>query len=172
MAASSPHEADSLPGAGADERLGEAVGLRPGERIVPLPATFDAGVYFIGRIRTPWHERSACPRRGDTEAGPECQIEIDPRWREALSGLEAGSYLQVLYWMHLARRDAVVQNPSSHGRLAGTFSLRSPLRPNPIASSIVRLVAVEGATLVVRGLDCIDGTPLVDLKPDRCPVTR
>jgi tRNA (Thr-GGU) A37 N-methylase len=49
----------------------------------------------------------------------------------------------------------------------GTFALRSPVRPNPIASSVVALVDVEGATLRVRGLDCLDGTPLIDLKPDR-----
>jgi tRNA (Thr-GGU) A37 N-methylase len=48
--------------------------------------------------------------------------------------------------------------------------LRSPVRPNPIASSVVELVAVEGATLQVRGLDCLDGTPLIDLKPDRAAV--
>ena len=49
--------------------------------------------------------------------------------------------------------------------IAGTFALRSPVRPNPIASSIVTLVGIEGSTVLVRGLDCIDGTPLVDLKP-------
>lgn len=51
----------------------------------------------------------------------------------------------------------------------GTFSLRSPVRPNPIGTSIVKLEAVEGSTLLVRGLDCLDGTPLIDLKPDRTP---
>jgi tRNA (Thr-GGU) A37 N-methylase len=49
----------------------------------------------------------------------------------------------------------------------GTFALRSPVRPNPIASSIVQLIAIDGTTLKVRGLDCLDGTPLIDLKPER-----
>jgi tRNA (Thr-GGU) A37 N-methylase len=49
----------------------------------------------------------------------------------------------------------------------GTFSLRSPARPNPIGTSIVELVNVQGSVLFVRGLDCLDGTPLLDLKPDR-----
>ena len=49
----------------------------------------------------------------------------------------------------------------------GTFALRSPVRPNPIASSIVQLISIDGSTLQVRGLDCVDGTPLLDLKPER-----
>jgi len=75
----------------------------------------------------------------------------------------------VLYWLHEARRDLVRQSPRRDGTSLGTFSLRSPLRPNPIGSSIVRLVRRAGAVLEVRGLDCLDGTPLLDLKPDRCP---
>src|SRR3546814_5842145 len=70
--------------------------------------------------------------------------------------------------MHLARRDRVRQSPASDGRTRGTFTLRSPLRPNPIDASIVRLEGVEGTTLLVRGLDCVDGTPLLDVKPERC----
>jgi tRNA (Thr-GGU) A37 N-methylase len=54
----------------------------------------------------------------------------------------------------------------------GTFALRSPMRPNPIGTSIVNLIGMEGATLLVRGLDCLDGTPLIDLKPARCLFTR
>ncbi|HEX2943799.1 MAG TPA: TrmO family methyltransferase, partial [Rhodopila sp.] len=65
------------------------------------------------------------------------------------------------------RRDVVVQTPLRTMQTAGTFALRSPLRPNPIASSVVALVGVDGGTLHVRGLDCLDGTPLIDVKPDR-----
>ena len=67
--------------------------------------------------------------------------------------------------MHRARRDLVLQTPFG-SKTTGTFSLRSPIRFNPIASSIVELVGVQGSTLQVRGLDCVDGTPLLDLKPD------
>ena len=69
--------------------------------------------------------------------------------------------------MHLARRDLVRQSPRSDGQTTGTFALRSPVRPNPIASAIVRLVKGRSA-IVVRGLDCVDGTPLIDVKPERC----
>jgi tRNA-Thr(GGU) m(6)t(6)A37 methyltransferase TsaA len=144
--------------------------IRPGEIAVPLPAVTDVGVYFIGKIRTPWATRSDCPRSGDAENGPECTLVIDPRWREALTGLNAPTELQVLYWMHQSRRDLAVQAPRHNGKILGTFALRSPVRPNPIASSVVTLLAIEGTTLRVRGLDCMDGTPLIDLKPYRRPV--
>jgi tRNA-Thr(GGU) m(6)t(6)A37 methyltransferase TsaA len=141
-------------------------GLRVGEVIVPLPPATDAGVYFIGRIRTPWATRAECPKRGSAD-GPVCTIELDPRWAEALRGIEAHARLQVLYWMDQSRRDLVVQNPAHTGTLLGTFALRSPVRPNPIASSDVWLDDVDGTRLRVRGLDCVDGTPVLDIKPVR-----
>ena len=143
--------------------------LRPGERAVETPAAFDAGLWFIGRIETPWPDRDACPKRGDAEAGPLCRIVLAEPWAAAAEGLVPGQRLQALYWMDRARRDVVVQNPGRKGALKGTFALRSPVRPNPVASSLVALVAVDGPALTVRGLDCADGTPLIDLKPDACP---
>jgi len=139
--------------------------LRPGEVAVELPAATDAGVYFIGTIRTPWRVRGDCPRRGSPD-GPLCSIEVDERWRAALTDLARHARIQVLYWMHQARRDLVLQTPFRTRQTTGSFALRSPVRPNPIASSVVDLVAVEGTTLRVRGLDCLDGTKLIDLKPE------
>jgi tRNA-Thr(GGU) m(6)t(6)A37 methyltransferase TsaA len=140
--------------------------LRSGEVAVPLPGDTDAGVYFIGTIRTPWQTRGECPKRGSLD-GPICSIVVDPRWHQGLTDIGAHPRLQVLYWMHRARRDLVLQTPLRTGRTTGIFSLRSPVRPNPIASSVVVLVGIEGGTVHVRGLDCLDGTPLIDLKPDR-----
>jgi tRNA-Thr(GGU) m(6)t(6)A37 methyltransferase TsaA len=136
---------------------------------VPLPTTSDAALYFIGIIRTPWPTRADCPKRGDPDNGRVCRIEVDERWRPALAGVERHDHLQILYFMHQARRDLVLQSPKSDGTVTGTFSLRSPVRPNPIASSRVRLVGVEAGAVLVRGLDCIDGTPLIDIKPEHCP---
>ena len=152
-------------GASTDELIAED--MRPGERSVRLPQTGDVPVFFIGRIRTPWKTREECPRRGSLD-GPICRVEVDAPWQEGLQGIEQHSRLQLLYWMNLARRDLVLQSPRHRGP-AGTFSLRSPARPNPIASSIVALVSVKGVVLEVRGLDCIDGTPLIDIKPEHCP---
>jgi tRNA-Thr(GGU) m(6)t(6)A37 methyltransferase TsaA len=140
--------------------------LRPGEVAVELPTATDAGVYFIGTIHTPWRTRSECPKRGSSD-GPICRILVDARWREALTDIAQHKRIQVLYWMHHARRDLVLQTPFRTGQTTGSFALRSPVRPNPIASSVVELVGVDGTTLHVRGLDCLDGTPLIDLKPER-----
>ncbi|MBV8336913.1 MAG: SAM-dependent methyltransferase [Alphaproteobacteria bacterium] len=139
--------------------------LRPGEVAVVLPLRADAGVFFIGTIHTPWRTRAECPKRGNL-VGPICSVVVDERWRIALTGVADCPRIQVLYWMDRARRDLVLQTPLGTGRTTGTFALRSPVRPNPIASSIVRLVAINGTTLQVRGLDCIDGTPLIDIKPE------
>ncbi|MCE8536396.1 tRNA (N6-threonylcarbamoyladenosine(37)-N6)-methyltransferase TrmO [Ruegeria pomeroyi] len=144
--------------------------FREGEEVTELPEATDAGVYFIGRIRTPWSDRKDCPRQG-REDGPECRIELDARWAPALRGIDVYERLDVLYWLDKSRRDLVTQNPKSDGTLFGTFALRSPQRPNPIGLSRVRLERVEGTTLVVRGLDCLDGTPLIDIKPNRCEFT-
>jgi tRNA-Thr(GGU) m(6)t(6)A37 methyltransferase TsaA len=140
--------------------------LRAGEVAVPLPPATDAGLYFIGVIHTPWKNRGECPKRGSLD-GPVCSIVIDERWHQALTDIADHPRIQVLYWMHRARRDLVLQTPIRTGTTTGSFALRSPVRPNPIASSVVLLVGVQGRTLLVRGLDCLDGTPLVDLKPDR-----
>lgn len=139
---------------------------RAGEVGVALPPRPDAGVYFIGTIHTPWRTRAECPKRG-TPDGPVCSIVVDERWRSALTDIASHRRIQVLYWMHQARRDLVLQTPFRTGQTTGSFALRSPVRPNPIASSIVELVSIDGGTLQVRGLDCLHGTPLIDLKPDR-----
>jgi len=139
-------------------------GLREGEVAVALPARFDASLYYIGRIRTPWKHRQDCPKN-PRESDAVCFVELDPRWSEGLKGLETASHVVVLYWMDQARRDLVLQAPRHYGELRGTFALRSPVRPNPIAVSVARLLRIEGNTLVVVGLDCVDGTPLLDIKP-------
>ena len=154
----------------SDERIEDDNGLRAGKRAVPLPSSPDAGLFFIGVIRTPWTARAECPKRGGPD-GPICSIIVEERWRAALTGLAEHRRLQVLYWMHRARRDLVLQLPFRTGQLTGSFALRSPVRPNPIASSIVDVVAIEDTTIKVRGLDCLDGTPLIDLKPDRTSST-
>lgn len=142
--------------------------FRAGERLVTLPEKTDEGVYFIGRIHTPWRDRKDCPRQGSLD-GPECRIEIFAPWDAALQGLDDFDHLEILYWLDRSRRDLALQNPHGDGRaFHGTFALRSPQRPNPIGTSKVRLVRIDGASLVVRGLDCLDGTPLIDIKPDRC----
>jgi tRNA-Thr(GGU) m(6)t(6)A37 methyltransferase TsaA len=138
--------------------------IRPGEVAASLPENFDDGLYFIGRIRTPWTRREDCPKNA-RESDAVCTIELDPRWADALQGVETCSHVVVLYWMDRARRDLVRQVPQHYGEPRGTFALRSPARPNPIAMSVARLLGLDGTRLSVVGLDCLDDTPLIDLKP-------
>ena len=153
--------------AASDRPAQEGFGLREGEVTVALPERTDAALYFIGRIRTPWKTRADCPKnaRQARERAAICTVEVDARWAPALAGVEKFSHLIVLYWMDRARRDLVVQRPAHEDSGRATFALRSPVRPNPIALSVVQLVKVEGTTLSVIGLDCLDGTPLIDIKP-------
>lgn len=137
---------------------------RPGEESIELPVATDAGVYFIGRIRTPYPTRADCPKNGRESDAP-AVIEIDPRYAAGLLDIERCSHLIVLYWMDEARRDLIRQVPGHLGRPRGTFALRSPVRPNPIALSVVELLKVEGNRLTIRHIDCRDGTPLIDIKP-------
>jgi tRNA-Thr(GGU) m(6)t(6)A37 methyltransferase TsaA len=138
--------------------------IREGEVAVELPERFDASLYFIGRIRTPWTDRDNCPKNA-RESDAICTIDVDRRWAPALRGVETCTHLVVLYWMDRSRRDLVIQVPRHYGVGRGTFALRSPARPNPIAMSVARLIGVDGSRLSVSGLDCLDGTPLLDIKP-------
>ena len=141
--------------------------IRPNERRIDAGPAQDACLCFIGTIHTPWTNRDDCPRQAH-EDGPECELIVDPIWQDALNGLLEYEWIEVLYWLDKSRRDLLTQSPKGDGRTLGTFALRSPVRPNPIGTSIVRLIGIDGCTLTVRSLDCLDGTPLLDIKPDRC----
>ena len=138
--------------------------MRDGEVAVALPDYSDAALYFIGRIRTPWQRREQCPKNA-RESDAVCTVELDPHWIEGLKGLETVTHVLLLYWMDRSRRDLVLQVPRHYGEQRGTFALRSPARPNPIAVSVARLVRIDGNVLHVSGVDCLDNTPLLDIKP-------
>lgn len=138
---------------------------RPGEIAVALPEVFDSGLYFIGTIHTPWRTRAECPKNPRESKGAVCTIELSARYAAGLAGIEAFTHIVVLYFMDQARRDLITQVPRHLGVARGTFALRSPVRPNPIALSVAKLLKVEGNRLSVAGIDCLDGTPLLDLKP-------
>jgi tRNA-Thr(GGU) m(6)t(6)A37 methyltransferase TsaA len=144
--------------------------IRAHEVSTGAPLAADATLAFIGHIETPWTRREDCPRQG-TGDGPECTIVVASPWDRALDGVEAFPSLEILYWLHLSRRDLILQNPNHGDAARGTFSLRSPIRPNPIGLTTVRLIRRAGNRLIVRGLECVSGTPLIDIKPDRCRFT-
>lgn len=105
------------------------------------------------------------------ESGEESTIRIYPPYLPALLGIEAYSHLIILYWMHLRddekNRKTLRVIPRRHegAPLIGVFACRSPSRPNPIGLSVVELLGVEGYRLKVRGLDALEGSPVIDIKP-------
>ncbi|GAA6166022.1 tRNA (N6-threonylcarbamoyladenosine(37)-N6)-methyltransferase TrmO [Pelagimonas sp. KU-00592-HH] len=142
---------------------------RPGEKELDFDpgAEDDARLSFIGRIRTPW-SRENCPKnvRKARETGQGACIEIRPELVEGLEGLQVGQGLMLIYWMHQARRDLIKQTPRHVEGARGTFALRSPNRPNPVAMSAVTITGLdlEKGLIEIDAIDCFDGTPLVDLK--------
>ena len=93
-------------------------------------------------------------------------IEIFPEYRDGLDGIEAGQTIVVLFWLDRSERDTLKVYPRgdrSRG-LRGVFATRSPMRPNPIAISELKVLAVDGNRLEVLGLDILDGTPVIDIK--------
>jgi len=101
-----------------------------------------------------------------TESAVTGTLEIFPPFLEAMDGIEAGQTLVVLFWLHQARRDQLKVYPRgdrSRG-LRGVFATRSPIRPNPVALSELKVLKVQGNTIEVAGVDVINGTPIVDIK--------
>ncbi|MGD8282306.1 MAG: tRNA (N6-threonylcarbamoyladenosine(37)-N6)-methyltransferase TrmO [Gemmatimonadota bacterium] len=123
----------------------------------------------IGIIRSELKERKGAPRRGD-EGAPDAWIEIEPWARDALVGIAEGDGVIVLTWLHEARRDTLQVYPRGEraNELHGVFSTRSPDRPNPVGLHPVTVLAMEEGRIRVGPIEAIDGTPVIDIKPDRC----
>lgn len=124
----------------------------------------------IGRVST-GHRASQTPKNMTEarRAAAPATIEIDVRFRPALVGLDRYSHVIVQAWLDQARRDLVQITRPARPEPVGVFALRSPVRPNPISLSVVRLIAVDVAAgrVSVDALDLIEGTPVIDLKPYR-----
>jgi tRNA-Thr(GGU) m(6)t(6)A37 methyltransferase TsaA len=133
----------------------------------------DGGYRFdpIGFVRSPFRERVEAPRQGTLAGEVEARIELVPGrgYDHALEGLAGWEYVWVLFVFHRnveqARGWKAKVLPPRSARKQGVFATRSPHRPNPIGLSAVRMVGVEGLVVRVRGLDVLDGTPVLDLKP-------
>ncbi len=120
----------------------------------------------IGVVRSPYVSRREAPKQGP-EAGGEAVIELEPGWSGALQGLEPGRYLWVLTYFHLADQPRLKVHPRGDASrpLTGLFNTRAPSRPNPLGLTLVRLLAVAGNRLTVCGLEALDFTPVLDIKP-------
>jgi tRNA-Thr(GGU) m(6)t(6)A37 methyltransferase TsaA len=120
----------------------------------------------IGTVESPLSDRASAPKQGD-EGAPEAWLVFDPRVADGLDGVAAGDQLLVLTWLDRARRDVLRVHP--RGDVArpeqGVFNTRSPDRPNPIGLHRVTVLEIDGSRLLVRDLEALDGTPIVDVKP-------
>lgn len=117
----------------------------------------------IGTVQNAFEE----PASPDDIRAKESQIILNPELVEGLEGLEPGNQVMVIFNFHLSESFDLRQHPrGDSGRpTRGVFALRSPRRPNPIGVTVVELLDIEGNVLQVRGLDAINGTPVLDLKP-------
>jgi tRNA-Thr(GGU) m(6)t(6)A37 methyltransferase TsaA len=123
-------------------------------------------VRTVGRVHSSLKDREDAPKQGH-EGAPEAWIEFEPDILEALDGLAVGDRLILLTWFDRADRETLKVHPRSNPAtpLQGVFVTRSPDRPNPIGLHPVEVLAVEGARVLVNELEALDGTPIVDVKP-------
>jgi tRNA-Thr(GGU) m(6)t(6)A37 methyltransferase TsaA len=119
----------------------------------------------IGRVRSPFTETSQVPKGLGAEHRAEGALEIDPRFDEGLADIEGFSHLYVLWVFDRVDRVELTAWPPADDRPHGVFATRSPLRPNPIGLTVVELLARDGCRLRVAGVDMLEGTPILDIKP-------
>jgi tRNA-Thr(GGU) m(6)t(6)A37 methyltransferase TsaA len=124
------------------------------------------GLVPIGRVESPLTDPAAAPKQG-FEGGPDAWLVLEPRYLDALDGLAPGDAVIVLTWLHRADRDVLRVHPRDDPRNPerGVFATRSQDRPNPIGLHEVTIAVIDGPRVLVRGLEAVDGTPVVDLKP-------
>ncbi len=124
-------------------------------------------VRCIGVVRSSLRRRQDCPHQG-YDGAPEAWVEIDPAFAEGMADVAPGCELVLLTWLHEARRDVLKVHPrgQTDSPPRGVFSSRSPDRPNPIGLHRVEVVQVEkSGRILVRPLEVLDGTPIIDIKP-------
>jgi tRNA-Thr(GGU) m(6)t(6)A37 methyltransferase TsaA len=118
-------------------------------------------------VHSPLRRLADAPRQGH-EGAPNARLQIEPAFLPGLDGLRAGQDILVFTWLHEARRDVLAVHPRDDltQPLAGVFATRSPDRPNPIGLHPVKVLSIEAdGSLHVQGLEAIDGTPVIDIKP-------
>jgi tRNA-Thr(GGU) m(6)t(6)A37 methyltransferase TsaA len=123
-------------------------------------------VRTVGRVESSLTRREGAPMQG-AEGAPEAWVVFDEGVHDAIRDVRPGDEVIVLTWLHEADRDMLLVHPRDDPSIpeTGVFSTRSPDRPNPIGRHPLEVVAVEGLRLLVRPLEAIDGTPVVDVKP-------
>ena len=120
----------------------------------------------IGRVHSTLKHPADAPKQG-YEGAPTARVQVDPHFLPGLDGIRAGQHVLILTWLHEAQRDVLAVHPRDDPAQprTGVFATRSADRPNPIGVHRVKVLAVESDGLLVDGLEAIDGTPVLDVKP-------
>ena len=119
----------------------------------------------IGTIHTDFHQAHGTPIQGSMAQEAEGEVHVFPKYEAGLQDLDGFSHIVLLYAFHLSQGFRLTVVPYLDTSPRGLFATRAPLRPNPLGLTIVRLLGIEGGVLRVRGVDMLDGTPLLDIKP-------
>jgi tRNA (adenine37-N6)-methyltransferase len=122
-------------------------------------------VYPIGTVRSPFAHTTEIPKGPGARHEAEGVLEIRPEFEEGLQDIEGFSHLFVLWIFDRVEGYELLAHPPTDDRPHGVFATRSPKRPNPIGLTVVELLQRDGPRLRVRGVDMLDGTPIVDIKP-------
>jgi len=119
----------------------------------------------IGTIHSPYTEIEDMPIQPKGAAGVTGHALLDEKYIDGLQDLEGFSHIYLLYSFHKTKQDKLLVTPFMDKQTRGVFSTRSPLRPNHIGISIVKLKEIKDNKVIVEGIDILDGTPLLDIKP-------
>jgi len=119
----------------------------------------------IGYIRSPYKDPHEIPKGLGAQHEAEGTLELLAEFEPGLKDIEGFSHLIVIWAFHLSEGSLLVVNPPSDNRPHGVFATRSPRRPNPIGLTVVELLSRQGRDLRVHGIDMLDGTPILDIKP-------
>src|SRR5262249_27784883 len=121
----------------------------------------------IGTLHTPWRAIAECPRNGrQPQPAPPCTAVLASEFVDGLRSIEGFSHLILLYWLDQAHGQELVFSPPFDAQLRGVFATRGPRRPNPVGLSVVAFEGFAAPDMLnLRYLDCVDGTPLIDIKP-------
>jgi tRNA-Thr(GGU) m(6)t(6)A37 methyltransferase TsaA len=119
----------------------------------------------IGVVRSPHASLAGMPLQSVAAAEIHGRVEIDLEFAAGLADLDGFSHLHLITHLHRAQPSGLTVIPFLDDTRRGIFATRSPRHPNPIGLSVVRLLAVDGATLEISGVDLLDGTPVLDIKP-------
>lgn len=119
----------------------------------------------IGRVSGPFQDVGQIPKGPGAKHDAEGVLEILPELEDGLTDIEGFSHLFVIWAFHRSEGFALLGTPPCDDRPHGVFATRSPWRPNPIGLTVVELLRRDGPRLFVRGVDMLDGTPILDLKP-------